>query len=282
MKYDETVTLSNGVVMPRVGLGTFKASGAQVIQAVQWAVEAGYKHIDTASIYKNEAEIAQALKAAGGREKVFITTKVSPYEHGYDKAMKAMEESLIRLETDCVDCILIHWPGVVRTPADSEKNRLMRAETWEALEELYKTGKTRAIGVSNYSIAHLEELLSHCTVPPMVNQVEIHPRLSQATLRQRCLELNIALVAYSPLGKGDLTIHSTITRLAKKHQRTSAQILLRWGLQNGVSVIPKSTSKEHIFSNHQLDDFDLDSDDMAALSQLDDGHHYCWNAEEIL
>mmetsp|Transcript_9395 Transcript_9395/g.17624 ORF Transcript_9395/g.17624 Transcript_9395/m.17624 type:complete len:193 (+) Transcript_9395:1161-1739(+) len=192
--------------------------------------------------------------------------------------MRSMEN----LGTDCVDCVLIHWPGVARTPGVSEMNASKRAETWKALEDLYKAGKCRAIGVSNYSIAHLQGLIQNCTVRPMVNQVELHPRLSQHELRQACKEMNVAVVAYSPLGTGLLVDNPTVIRISEKLGRTPAQVLLRWGLQKDICVIPKSITKERIVGNSQVFDFEIEESDMAELDELEDDHHFCWNAAHVL
>ncbi|GBG84707.1 hypothetical protein CBR_g39083 [Chara braunii] len=277
-----TLRLVNGVEMPRVGLGTFRMRGNEAKSAVQWALEAGYRHVDTASIYKNESEIAWAIKESGlPREVVFITSKVSPLEQGYEAAMAAFAATCSRLDTAYLDLYLIHWPGVAKMHVKSERNGQLRADTWRALEDLYRQGRCRAIGVSNYTDYHLRELLSSCHVRPMVNQVELHPMLTQHQLGALCCENAVQIEAYSSLGCGELLRHPVVIEISAKYKRTPAQVLLRWGLQHGHVVIPKSVSKERIFRNFDLFDFEIQDVDMAALNELNEDRHFCWNPNEI-
>ncbi|KAK3253532.1 hypothetical protein CYMTET_37217 [Cymbomonas tetramitiformis] len=275
------VKLRNGVDMPRLGLGTHKAQGTDVINAVRWALESGYKHIDTATIYKNEGDIAAALGDEVARDQIFITTKISPYEQGYDKAMAAAAESLDRLQVDHVDCMLVHWPGVARTKLDAAKNKEGRKGTWHALEDLHAAGKCRAIGVSNYTAAHLEDMKEYCNILPMVNQVEMHPFLPQTTLRRTCAEMGVQVVAYSPLGTGELLSNPVVQQIAKDTGRESSQVLLRWALQHDVSVIPKSVNRDRIHSNAALHDFCLSAEHMGMLDALECDHHFCWDSQSI-
>lgn len=241
------IDLGEGVHMPRVGLGTFKARGPEAAAAVRCAVAVGLRHIDTASAYKNEEDIAAAVAACGvPRDQLFVTSKVSPYEQGTDKARRACEDILQRLGGSNVDLCLVHWPGVAKTPAGSPLNAHARRETWRVLEDLYRQGRFRAIGVSNYTVAHLRELLGYAEVRPAANQVECHPRCPQPELRAFCAEQGIALVAYSPLGAGQLLEEPAVARVARETGLTPAQVLLRWGLQRGLAVIPKSARGEHI------------------------------------
>lgn len=275
------VKLRNGVDMPRLGLGTHKAQGTDVINAVRWAVESGYKHIDTATIYKNEGDIAVALKDGFASDQIFITTKISPYEQGYEKAMAAAADSLDRLQVDHVDCMLVHWPGVARAKLDAAKNKEGRKGTWRALEDLHAAGKCRAIGVSNYTATHLADMKEYCNILPMVNQIEMHPFLPQTTLRHTCAEMGIQVVAYSPLGTGELLLNPVVQQIAKETGRESSQVLLRWALQHDVSVIPKSITRDRIHSNAALHDFCLSAEHMERLDALECDHHFCWDSQGI-
>lgn len=279
------IKLSNGLELPSVGLGTFRATGEGVQAAVKAAVQCGITHIDTAAIYKNEADIAAALRDAGiPRSSVFITSKVSPYQQGIAKATAACADILQRLDTDCVDLLLIHWPGVARLDAKSPDNAKLRLETWRVLEGLYKSGKARAIGVSNFSAAHIQQLSAAAEVQPMVNQFEVHPKRPETELRAACAAAGIAVVAYASLGCGQLLTEPMVQQVAARVGKTPAQVLLRWGLQQGCAVIPKSVSPERIqqASPDQLLSWELSADDMAALDALEDGTKFCWDASKIL
>ncbi|AMA73241.1 MULTISPECIES: aldo/keto reductase [Aneurinibacillus] len=256
--------LANGVKMPWLGLGVWKMSeGGEVEQAVKAAVRAGYRSIDTAAVYGNEAGVGKAIKECGvPREQLFITTKVWNKDQGYDSTLKAFEESRNKLGLEYVDLYLIHWPGTSKFK-----------ETWKALEKLYKDGLVRAIGVSNFKVHHLEELMADCEVVPMVNQVEFHPLLTQQELRHFCKEHRIQLEAWSPLMQGHLDL-PVLTELAGKYGKTPAQIVLRWDLQHGVVTIPKSTKEERIRENADIFDFELSLEDMAALDGLNKDHRF--------
>jgi diketogulonate reductase-like aldo/keto reductase len=195
-----------------------------------------------ASIYKNEADVAAAL-AGVPRSRVFLVSKVSPYEQGYEAATAACEGMLARLGVDYLDCVLVHWPGVAKAGAASPANAAGRAATWRALEAQHAAGKARSLGVSNYTAAHLAELLASCAVRPMLNQVECHPALQQRLLRAACAQAGVAVVAYAPLGTGALLAHPTVVATARRVARTPAQVLLRWGLQHGLCVIPKASQQ---------------------------------------
>jgi diketogulonate reductase-like aldo/keto reductase len=202
--------------MPRLGLGTFKAKGNEVKKAVQWALQCGYRLIDTASIYKNEVEIGEAVRDANiKRHELFICSKVSPFEHGFEEATQAVNKILDRLGFTYLDLCLIHWPGAAKVDVKSRQNSKLRGETWHALEQLYKQGKCRAIGVSNYNEQHLTELLSSCEIKPMVNQVEVHPWFAQVNLRRMCALHDIVIQAYSPLGCG--AVCYTCLKLRQEH-----------------------------------------------------------------
>ncbi|WP_425589778.1 aldo/keto reductase [Fictibacillus fluitans] len=259
----DTAVLHNGVRMPWLGLGVYKAEdGQEVVNAIHYALEAGYRSIDTASFYKNEEGVGQALKTSNlAREDLFITTKVWNTEQGYETTLQSFEESIKKLALDYVDLFLIHWPV-------SGKYK----DTWRALEHLYKEGKVKAIGVCNFEIHHLEDLLGDCEIVPMVNQVEFHPRLTQKDLLSYCKDKNIQLEAWRPLLKGEIFDEPVLVELAKKYEKTVAQVILRWDLQNGVITIPKSVNKDRIQQNSNIFDFELSREDMGKIDALNLNH----------
>jgi len=260
-----TITLNNGVVIPQVGLGVWQAAeGAEVEAAVTAALEAGYRLIDTAAIYGNEAGVGRAVKASGlPREDVFITTKLWNAHHAYDDALRAFDESLKKLDCGYIDLYLIHWP----LPMDGKFT-----QAWKAMEKLYADKRVRAIGVSNFKTPHLDELLREATTVPAVNQIELHPRLQDKATRDYCTERGIVVESYSPLMRGGEALeHPTIVSLAQKHDRTPAQIILRWHVQSGLIVIPKSVHSERIRQNLALFDFELSEDDMRVIEGMDEG-----------
>ncbi|GIL56485.1 hypothetical protein Vafri_11842 [Volvox africanus] len=282
-----TLTLRNGVELPSVGLGTFRAQDDDARNAVVSALRLGLRHIDTASIYKNEGPIREALVVSGvPRGDVFVTSKVSPYEQGAGRARTAVEAIMERIGVQYLDLVLVHWPGVSRVAPDSPLNAQMRWETWQELERLYSEGRVRAIGVSNYEERHLQELVGRAAVKPMVNQFEVHPRRQRRELRQLCAQQGIAVVAYASLGCSDLLNHPTVTRVAAEVRRTPAQVLLRWALQGGCAVIPKSVRAERI-AEWQEDsllggDWGLSPAQVVALEGLEDGHKYCWDPSAVM
>ncbi|MEF3303907.1 aldo/keto reductase [Paenibacillus sp. GYB003] len=256
------VTLANGVNMPWLGLGVWKVTeGGEVERAVRTAIEAGYRSIDTAAAYGNEEGVGKAVRESGvPRGELFVTTKVWNADQGYDSALAAYESSLQKLGMDYVDLYLIHWPV---------KGKYK--ETWKALEKLYKDGRVRAIGVSNFHEHHLDDLLQDAEIKPMVNQVEYHPRLSQRSLLNYCRDRGIQLEAWSPLMQGkELLDHELMKELAAKHRKTPAQIILRWDVQNGVVTIPKSVTPERIRENADIFDFELSADDMRRIDELNE------------
>ncbi len=263
-----TVTLRDGVEMPVLGLGVYQTPpGAETRDAVRAALEVGYRHVDTARAYRNERDVAEGIAASGvPRADVFITTKVWNSDHGYDLTLRACDASLARLGVDRVDLYLVHWPVEGR-----------RHETWRAMERILADGKARAIGVSNYTIRHLEELLGRSKVPPSVNQVEFNPFLYQRALLDFCRRHAIQLEAYAPLVQGRKMDHPVVVRVARKHGRTPAQVLLRWGIEHDVVVIPKSVRPERIRENADVFSFSLDAEDLAALDGLDEGYRTSWD-----
>lgn len=259
----DVTTLHNGVKMPWFGLGVYKTrEGQEVIQAVKAAIKAGYRSIDTAAFYKNEEGVGQALKEAEvPREELFITTKVWNTDQGYESTLAAFNESLNKLDLDYIDLYLVHWPV---------KGKYK--DTWKALETLYKEGKVRAIGVCNFQIHHLEDLLADAEIAPMVNQVECHPRLTQKDLLSYCQEHHIQLEAWSPLGRGRMLDEPTLMELAARYQKTVAQIILRWNLQSGIVTIPKSVREERIIENADIFDFELSKEDMSMIDSMNRNH----------
>lgn len=260
-----TTTLHNGVKMPWLGLGVFKVEeGPEVISAVKTAIKMGYRSIDTAAIYQNEEGVGigirEGIKEAGiSREDLFITSKVWNADFGYDSTLEAYETSLKKLALDYLDLYLIHWPVAGKYK-----------ETWRALETLYSEGRVRSIGVSNFQIHHLEDVMEDATVTPMVNQVEYHPKLSQIELQVFCKKHHIQLEAWSPLMQGHLLEDSTLKEIAATHGKSVAQVILRWDLQNGVVTIPKSTNEHRILENSSIFDFHLAPDEMEQIAALNE------------
>jgi 2,5-diketo-D-gluconate reductase A len=257
------LTLQDGVEMPQLGFGVFQIPPEETQEKVEEALGVGYRHVDTAAAYRNEAEVGAALAATGvRREDVFVTTKLWNSEQGYDSTLRAFEKSIERLGTGHVDLYLIHWP----LPA-----RDLFLDTWRAFERIQKEGGARSIGVSNFRVEELGRLERDAERRPTVNQIELHPRLQQADLRAWHEEHDIVTEAWSPLAQGDLLEDGTIETVAAHHDRTPAQVILRWHLQIGNVVIPKSSNPERIRENFEVFDFELSEDDMAALERLDSG-----------
>ena len=265
------IPLRGGVEIPALGLGVYQSRpGTETREAVRVALEHGYRHVDTARAYGNEQDVAAGLAASGvPRGEVFVTTKLWNSDHGYVETLRACDASLGRLGMEWVDLYLVHWPVQGR-----------RQETWRAMERTLSDGKARAIGVSNYTIRHLEELLGSAKVPPAVNQVELHPFLAQRELREFCAANGIAVEAYAPLVKARRMDHPVLQRVAAKHGATPAQVLVRWALQSGLVVIPKSVRPERIRENASVYGFELDREDLGALDGLDEGYRTSWDPTE--
>ncbi|MFI5919128.1 aldo/keto reductase [Streptomyces anulatus] len=258
-----TVTLNNGVTIPQLGFGVFQVPDDETTAAVSAALEAGYRSIDTAAIYGNEVGVGRALAASGiPREELFVTTKLWNADQGYDATLAAFDASLAKLGLDHVDLYLIHWP----TPAHD-----LYPESWRALEKLVADGRIRAAGVSNFQPAHLRRLLETGTLVPAVNQIELHPGLQQAELRAFHAEHGIATEAWSPLAQGALLTEEALVSIAERHGKSPAQVVLRWHLQLGNVVIPKSVTPERIRQNIDVFDFALSAADMDAVAALDRG-----------
>lgn len=268
MNLSSTIRLTNGVEIPRIGLGVFQsARGEETRRAVSEALRLGYRHIDTARIYGNEADVGAAVRESGlPRQDVFVTTKLWNDDQGHDPALRAFDASLKRLGLEYIDLYLLHWPV--------PKKRL---ESWRALEQLLADGKVRAIGVSNFMVHHLDELLGQAKVPPAVNQIEVSPFLQQREVRAWCEQHGVAVEAYSPLTKGARLQHPVVASIAGRAQRSPAQVLLRWGLQRGLIVLPKSTHAERIRENAALFDFELSAAEMSELDALEEGLVTGWD-----
>jgi 2,5-diketo-D-gluconate reductase A len=257
------VGLNDGREMPQVGFGVFQVPPEQTAEAVTLALQAGYRAIDTAAAYRNEAEVGEAVRASGiPRDDVFVTTKVWSSDHGAQRTRASFESSLERLGTNHVDLFLIHWPAPARG---------LYVETWRTLTELRTDGRARSIGVSNFQPDHLRAIIEETGVVPAVNQIELHPRLQQRELRRLHAEHGIVTEAWSPLARARVLGDPVITRLADKHGKTPAQVVLRWHLQLGNVVIPKSVTPQRIRANLDLFDFELDEDEMRSLEGLDAG-----------
>lgn len=258
-----TITLNNGVQIPQLGFGTFQVPPEQTAQAVHTALAAGYRSIDTAAVYRNESGVGEAIASSGlRRDELFVTTKLWNSDHGYDEALRALDASLDKLALDYVDLYLIHWPQ----PANDDF-----VETWKAFEKITADGRARAIGVSNFKAPHIRKLLEETGTAPAVNQIELHPNLTQPDMRAFHREHGIATEAWSPLAQGGVLSDAAVTGLADKYGKTPAQVILRWHLQLGNVVIPKSVTPERIASNLDVFDFELADDDVAVISELDTG-----------
>lgn len=260
--------LNNGVEIPYLGLGVYQSPPGKITKnAVRFALETGYRHVDTARIYGNEADVGEAVRESGlNREEVFVTTKLWNSDQGVDSTLRACEASLRRLGLRYVDLYLIHFP-VPETRNDS----------WKAMETLLKNGKCRAVGVSNFMISHLNELLENTDLVPAINQVEVHPFLYQKELLDYCRGQGIQVEAYSPLARSERLNNSILVSVARKNRKSSAQVMIRWGLQHGLVVIPKSTREDRIRENSQVFDFDLAPEDMRVLDGLNENLRTNWD-----
>lgn len=261
----DKVVLHNGVEIPVLGLGMYKVDeGSQISETIQDALHLGYRLIDTASFYINEDGVGRAIRRSGiPREQLFITTKVWNSDQGYESTLKAFDTSMEKLGLDYLDLYLVHWPV---------KGKYI--ETWRALEKLYKEGRVRAIGVSNFKIHHLEDLLMHSEVKPAVNQVELHPLLSQEDLREFCQVHGIKVEAWSPLSRGRFLDEPTLKKIAESHNKSSAQVILRWHLQNQVIAIPKSVTPSRLKENADIFDFELNKAEMEMIDALNKNQRF--------
>ncbi|OIL40044.1 2,5-diketo-D-gluconic acid reductase [Oenococcus oeni] len=268
-KLTDTYTLNNNVQIPVIGFGTWQsADGEEAYNAVKWALEAGYRHIDTAAAYGNEESVGQAIKDSGiKREDLFVTTKLWNYQRdNYENSLRGFHDSITRLELDYVDLYLIHWPEPIEY---RDHWQSLNADSWRAMEKIYKDGKTRAIGVSNFREKHIDELMKTAEIAPMVNQIFLNPGDQEKDLVTYNKNHNILTEAYSPLGTGNLLDNPELKKLADKHGVDVAQILIRWNLEKGYLPLPKSTHQKYIESNKKVFSFQLDYDDHKTLDALD-------------
>lgn len=258
------VTFNNGVEFPQLGFGTYKTAPEEAVAAVNAALAAGYRAIDTAALYGNEAEIGDAVAASDiPRSELFITTKLWNSDQGFDSTLRAFDDSLAKLKLDYIDLYLIHWPA----PATDRY-----VETWRAFEKLHAQGLIRSIGVSNFQPSHLQRLFDETEIVPAINQIELHPLLPQRELREFHAQHGIATQAWAPIARGALNDHPVLTQLSDKHGKSPAQVLIRWHLQLGNVVIPKSVTPSRIVDNIDVFDFELDESDLIALATLENGH----------
>ena len=265
------IRLNNGVEIPEFGLGVFRSEvGTETSDAVRWALEAGYRHIDTAMMYRNEADVARGIRESGvPRSEIFITSKLAVQSIADRKFEEGVESSLAALETDYIDLYLLHWP--VTNFADA----------WRTLMKYYEKGALRAIGVSNFQIRHLQKLEAEGLALPAVNQIELHPSFQQHELKAYCEERNIRIEAWSPLGGSDFLLidRPEIQKIAKKYGKTGAQIIIRWHLDTGKIVIPKSVKQHRIVENAQVFDFHLDAEDLAEIAAMDTNKRSYWSPD---
>ncbi|WP_278744449.1 aldo/keto reductase [Ligilactobacillus agilis] len=259
--------LSNGVTIPGLGYGTYQTPPEDAYRAVTDALAVGYRHIDTAARYGNESGVGQAVKDSGlKREEVFITSKLWNTERGYDKTMAAFEKTLAELGTDYLDLYLIHWPA--NEKQFGQEAAALNLDTWRAFEDLYKVGKIKAIGVSNFMPNHLEALLAQAEIKPMVNQIEVHPGWPQTEVIRYCQRNDILVEAWAPLGEAAALSNSVLAKIAAKYDHTPAQVCLRWEIQQGILPLPKSVHKERMAENTKLFDFELTEDEMDIIGAL--------------
>ncbi|RPF54309.1 aldo/keto reductase [Aquisalibacillus elongatus] len=268
----DRIKLNNGVEMPGFGLGVYKAEeGREVVEAVRTAVDHGYRLIDTASFYKNEEGVGEGIRESSvPRNDLFVTTKVWNDEQGYDETLRAFERSMDRLGLDVLDLYLIHWPV---------KGQFQ--DTWRAMERLYEEGVIKAIGVSNFHVHHLQKLFTKANVKPVVNQIEYHPHLTQEEVKAFCEQENIQMEAWSPMKKGHLFDDPTITEIAEKHNKTPAQVILRWDVQNHVVTIPKSVTPSRIKDNVDIFDFELTNEDIKRIDDMNTNERTGMNPNDL-
>ena len=278
----KTYKLNNGVEIPVIGFGTWETpNDASGVEAIKYAItQAGYTHIDTAAAYRNEESVGKAIRASDlPRDKVFVTSKLWNTKRGYDNVFRAFERTLQNLQMDYLDLFLIHWPAIETQFPDTWKQ--INYDTWRAMEQLYKAGKIRAIGVSNFMPHHLEPLLDKCDVVPAVNQIEVHPGYQQPEAVAYCKEKGIQVEAWSPLGRGDALIDPDIKAIAAKHNRSPAQVCLRWILDKGLLPLVKSVTPARILQNIQVFDFELTEEDTAIIDGLTDCGGMCLHPDKV-
>jgi 2,5-diketo-D-gluconate reductase A len=261
MSEQTSIAFNDGLSIPQVGLGVWQTPNDIAAPSVRAAIDAGYRHIDTAAIYQNEIGVGEGIRSSNvGRENIFLTTKLWNEAQGFDSTLKAFDESLKKLGTNYVDLYLIHWPA-------PRKDRYL--DTWKAFVQLHKEGRAKSIGVSNFGAEHLKRIIGETGVTPVLNQIELHPDFQQRALREVHDELGIKTESWSPLGQGQLLTNPVIGKVAAKHGRTPAQVIIRWHIDNGLIVIPKSVTPSRIVENFKVFDFKLDADDLKQIDTLD-------------
>lgn len=272
-------TLHNGVAVPVLGLGTYKSLGDSALYAVSEALQFGYRHVDTAAYYGNEAEVGEGIRRSGvPREDVFVTTKVWNTHRAYGQVLASCDESLRKLQIDYIDLLLIHWPANALSYGDRAPD--LNRDMWRAFEDLYADGKVRAIGVSNFLPHHLQQILDTARVVPMVDQIEIHPGWLQKETVDFCQGQNILVEAWSPMARQAVTDNPVLQKLASQYGRTPAQICLRWELQHGIVPLPKTTRRERMAENADVFDFTLTDEEVAAVDALKDAGGKCAVVDE--
>lgn len=261
MDQQPTVPLNDGKAIPQVGLGVWRTPNDAAAAAVSTAIRAGYRHVDTAAVYENESGVGEGLRQSGiARDELFVTTKVWNADQGIDATLKAMDASLGRLGLDHVDLYLIHWPAPTKG---------LYLDTWRALVRLKEEGRAKSIGVSNFTVEHLDRVTAETGVKPVLNQIELHPRFQQRIMREAHAERGIATESWSPQCQGQLLEDPVIGQIAEKHGKTAAQVIIRWHIDNGLVVIPKSVTPSRIVANFDVFDFRLDEEDMVDVAGLD-------------
>lgn len=267
MSLTDTYKLNNGLEIPVVGFGTWQSSEEDAKNSVLWALEAGYRHIDTAAAYKNEKAVGEAIKESGiPREDIFLTTKLSNKEHGYEKAKQAIEDSLEKLDCGYIDLYLIHWPNPILFRDNWERDN---AQSWKAMEEAVEAGKIKSLGVSNFHARHLDPLMETATIKPAVNQILLNPSDMQPEVVEYNKKHSIISEAYSPLGTGKIFEVDELSALAEKYDKSIAQLVLKWSLQHGFLPLPKTVTKERVWENAAIFDFDISDEDMKLIDGLE-------------
>ena len=276
----DSFTMYNGKTIPCIGYGTYKTSEEDVYDAVIAAIKAGYRHIDTAAFYKNEAGVGRAVRECGvPREEIFVTSKVWNTDRGYENTKKAFAESMERLGLEYMDLYLIHWPANKKQFGDEAKK--INADTWRALEELYTEGKIRAIGLSNFLPHHIEELMEGAKVKPMVDQIEFHPGWAQLEISEYCQKKDIVVEAWSPLGRKDALDNEVLREIGAKYQKGTAQVCIRWIMQHGILPLPKTVNPDRMAENADVFDFELTAEEMRTIDELENLGGQCALPDEV-
>ncbi len=279
-KLTDSFVMRNGKTIPCIGYGTYKTSEEEVYDAVIAAIKAGYRHIDTAAFYKNEAGVGRAVRECGvPREEIFVTSKVWNTDRGYENTKRAFAESMERLGLEYLDLYLIHWPANKKQFGDEAKK--INAETWRALEELYAEGKIKAIGLSNFLPHHIEELMEGAKVKPMVDQIEFHPGWAQLEVSEYCLKNDIVVEAWSPLGRKDALDNEVLREIGAKYRKSAAQICVRWVMQHGILPLPKTVNPGRMAENADVFDFELTAEEMRTIDELENLGGQCALPDEV-